>query len=113
MCQNRTHRFRMTIKNLDIGTSSDLVVNAKGISDAVALADAWCHAQYKSKDVGKYGLGEDASAAIEITIHRVGYSDRASAEEHGADFRNEDESQRYRDEWAARAAEESLAAKYG
>jgi len=113
MCENREHRFRLTIKNLETGKSTDLVTYASGISQAVARADAWAHANMPSRDRNRYGHGPDASVSIEITVHRVGYNDRASAEEHGADFIFVDQAAQARAEYDAAQVEEDLLAKYG
>lgn len=112
MCENHEHKFRLTIKDLDTRVTHRYMVYAKNISQAVARADAWAHANFASQDAGKYGNGPDASAGIEITIHRMGYSDRTMAEAHGADFIFVDMRDAELSRWATEA-EQVLLSKYG
>lgn len=70
MCMDREHRYRM-----EVTTHYDkfeLVVNAKGIAEAVAKADGYV--------VKRYG----PSSMFRVNIHRMGYDTEESAIEHGA-----------------------------
>jgi hypothetical protein len=73
MCQHREHRFRITI-SLSEKDKFDLVLYAKGLPEAVAKADAWAHENYPNR-------------GVRFEIGRMGYSDLASALEHGAAIR--------------------------
>lgn len=73
MCNHREHRFRVQIKVND--DTHEVVVYAKGLSEAVAKADAFAHKHYPD-------------AWPTISCHRTPYSSDESAKEHGAIFQD-------------------------
>lgn len=111
MCDNREHRFRLTITNLETGKEHSLCTYAKGLAGAVARADAWAHANILSLKLDVFNESEPASAAVEIKVHRTGYSTRESAAIHGADFIFVDQRDAELARWEANT-ESELLSKY-
>lgn len=71
MCNQREHRYRISMILGHLKKEQDLVVYAKGISEALAQADGWAAIHFPEE-------------SCIFSIFRTGYSDPSMAHEHGA-----------------------------